>query len=95
MKNKSNSPPKTDKTGEVNISVQDAISLCFKHKVFIYPVHYLGYWYVEVDINGKKNRFKKAIGKGGVLCSKKPVYDKINWIKAIEDTFVYYAKKLL
>jgi hypothetical protein len=75
LKNKSNSPPKTDKKEVVNVSVQDAISLCYKHKIFIYPVYHIGFWYVEVDIHGTKKRFQKAIGKGSVLCSKKPDYD--------------------
>jgi hypothetical protein len=95
LKNKSSSLPKMANKEEIKISAEKAISICFKHKVFIYPVHHLGSWYVEVDINGNKKRFQKAIGKGMMLCSKKPVYDKINWIKAIEETYIFYAKKLL
>lgn len=95
MAKKSNLLQKTDKKKEVYISIQEALSFCFKHNIKIYVVHYLGFWYVEVDINGNKKRFNKVIGKGSILCSKKPIYNGINWIKAIEDTYVFYAKKLL
>lgn len=95
MKKKSSSLQKTAEKQEVYVSVEKAKSICFKHNVFVYPVHYYGFWYVEVDIHGKKTKFNKPIGKGGVLCSKKPLYEKINWIKAIEETYVFYAKKLL
>lgn len=94
MKKKSSSLQKTDKKQE-QVSVEKSILLCHKHKIFVYPVHYLGFWYVEVDIHGTKKRFNKAVGKGLVLCSKKPIYNQINWVKAIEETYVFYAKKII
>lgn len=77
------------------ITIEKARVLCIRHDIKIYPVYRLGFWYIEVEQNGRKRRFDKEIGRGNTLSSKKPNTVGINWLEAIDSTYLHYAAKIL
>lgn len=83
------------KKSSLGITISEARRICINNDIKIYPVYRLGFWYVEVEQNGKKKRFDKEIGSGLSLSSKKPIYKGINWMEALDKTNVYYAEMIL
>jgi hypothetical protein len=92
------------------ISDTEAMSLCIKNGVTIYPVYnkhkrviqkkeYKGNsWFIEVNNNGTKTIYNKAIGTGTTLSSKSKTRKKKNstdvdtWHESIMKTWQHWAK---
>lgn len=72
----------------------DQLKFLFDNGVKIYPISKNGYWYIEVDVYGKKKIIDKAIGIGNVLSQQRPVYAGVNWLEAIGKTMLFYYDKL-
>jgi len=74
---------------------QEVYSFVLKNNIKIYPIYIDEFWYVEVNVFGSKKTFNKKIGKGKSLTSKEPYYGDVNWIEAIDKTYLYYYDKLM
>ena len=85
-----------------------AISLCISNGVTVYPIYnktkriikgkeYKGNrWFIEVNNNGTKTLYNKAIGTGTTLSSKSKIRkknstDADDWYKSILKTWQYWA----
>ncbi len=55
--------------------------ICVKKGIKVYPVFINKSWFIEVDDNGKKTRYEKAI-----------LQDEIN--NSIAQTYIFYSKKI-
>ncbi len=77
------------------ISLDKAKMICQSNGIKVYPISIRNSWYIQISINGKIKTFDKEIGSGATLNSKTPIHNKINWVKAIEQTIIFYANKTL
>lgn len=80
------------KKSSSSIQVNEAIIICHRNGVKIYPVSRLGFWYVQVEYNGRTKRIDKPIGAGATLSTHKPNFKNVNWIEAINKTYIHYAE---
>lgn len=100
----------TTKTEDYNLS--EAMSKCLDHNICVYPVYFTndtkidghtyegGHWFVRVENNGVKTTYKKPIGKGANLTTKKKSTNRrkktdepfTDWVKSIHQTWIYWAK---
>lgn len=78
-----------------SISLEEAKAICERNNIQVYPVNIEGFWYVVVMINGNRKLINKKIYSGLTLCSKKRIYDGVDWVKAIEKTIIHYAKEFI
>lgn len=76
------------------LKIEEARRVCQSNNIKVYPVEIKGFWFIQVDINGKLKTFSKPIGKGLKLVSNAPKYDGVDWTKAIEQTIIHYAEKV-
>jgi len=76
------------------MKINDALLICSRNDIKVYPVSKNGFWYVEVSIGEKVVKtYNKKIGKGATLSSKSPKFEDVNWCEAIEKTTIHYAEK--
>jgi hypothetical protein len=73
LKNKSNSHQKQ--------ASPEQIYLLHKNKIKVYPISISGFWYIEVENNGKKQRFEKKVSQ-----------NELN--ESIALTIIYFYNKL-
>lgn len=76
-----------------SINLNQARTICDRNNILVYPVFENGFWYVVVSINGKRKLINKKIYSGSTLCSKKRIYNGLDWVKAIEKTVIHYAEE--
>lgn len=68
----------------------EEISMLINLGVYVYPVFFNGYWYVECNDKGVLTRFDKHIHKGKILKSD----DKNSkWQDKIISTWLFYYNK--
>jgi hypothetical protein len=75
------------------ISLNQARRICEQSNIKVYPVNKNGFWYIQVNVGGSIKTFDKKIGSGLTLSSTKPIYNGVDWVKAIEQTIMFYAEK--
>ena len=84
---------RSNKKSSSSIKYEDALRICELNNIKVYPINKNGYWYIQVNINGSIKTFDKKIGSGLTLSTSKPIYDKVDWCKAIKQTILFYAEK--
>ena len=62
------------------MDVSQAMSICFKNNVKVYPIMFKGSFKVQVSFDGKIKTFDKMIGK-----------NEVN--EALTKTYLHYAEK--
>lgn len=61
--------------------INQALQICYRNNVKVYPVNVNWKWYIEADINGKKKRFSKAVQP-----------KEVN--ESVTKTYIHYANQL-